>query len=187
MKINWQRRPVFVAGLGLSHFDYLPDVQPTEYASKVILQALKDAEMEWKDIQAVFCGSCYLGVAIGHKIIKEVGRIPVTQAVVTVAGNLPYKGVIHGIGPRMGDGNEQIKIEKTIVNCLRLAAIIGWKSVAFPAISTGLFGVPSEVCAEAFKKAVPLFWETFPGTSVKQIVLCLTLNHYDEFERILNS
>lgn len=73
MKITWQRRPVFVAGLGLSHFDYLPDVPPTQYASKAILHALKDAEMEWQDIQAVFCGACYLGVAIGHKIIKEIG------------------------------------------------------------------------------------------------------------------
>ena len=73
MKTSWQRRPVFVAGLGLSHFDYLPDVPPTQYASEMIFQALRDAEMEWKDIQAVFCGACYLGVAIGHKIIKEVG------------------------------------------------------------------------------------------------------------------
>jgi acetyl-CoA acetyltransferase len=73
MKTSWQRRPVFVAGLGISHFDYLPDVQPTQYASETILKALKDADMEWKDIQAVFCGACYLGVAIGHKIVKEVG------------------------------------------------------------------------------------------------------------------
>jgi acetyl-CoA acetyltransferase len=73
MSVGWQRRPVFVAGLGISHFDYLPDVPATRFASQAILEALKDAEMEWKEIQAVFCGACYLGVAIGHKIIKEVG------------------------------------------------------------------------------------------------------------------
>ena len=48
--------------------------------------------------------------------IKKIGRIPVTQNVVTTAGQLPYKGVIHAVGPRMGDGDEQLKIEKTIIN-----------------------------------------------------------------------
>lgn len=122
-----------------------------------------------------------------RKIIKQVGRIPLTQAVITIAGGLPYKGIIHAVGPRMGDGDEQIKIEKTIINCLRQADRKGWQSVAFPAISTGLFGVPSEVCAEAFKKAVPQFWKTFPDTSVMPIWLCLTVNHYSEFEHVLKS
>jgi O-acetyl-ADP-ribose deacetylase (regulator of RNase III) len=122
-----------------------------------------------------------------RQIIKQVGRIPVTQAVVTVAGNLPYKGVIHAVGPRMGDGDEQVKIQRTIVNCLRRADKRGWWSVAFPAISTGIFSVPSDVCAQAFKSAVPQFWETYPDTSVKQIWLCLTMNHYPDFECILKS
>jgi acetyl-CoA acetyltransferase len=72
-QMSWQRRPVFIAGVGISHFGYLPDVDSIHYASQMIMRALKDAEMEWKDIQAVFCGTCYLGPAIGHKIIKEVG------------------------------------------------------------------------------------------------------------------
>jgi len=73
MKPSWQRRPVFIAGVGMSHFDYLPDVDPIYYTSQMIIRALKDAELQWKDIQAVFCGSCFLGASIGHKIIKEVG------------------------------------------------------------------------------------------------------------------
>jgi acetyl-CoA acetyltransferase len=71
--MSWQRRQVFVAGVGLTRFDYLPDVTPVEFSVPAILQALTDSEMEWKDIQAVFCGHCYLGPAIGHKIIKEIG------------------------------------------------------------------------------------------------------------------
>jgi O-acetyl-ADP-ribose deacetylase (regulator of RNase III) len=39
-----------------------------------------------------------------EKYIQKYGRIPVTKAVVTTAGNLPYKGVIHAVGPRMGEG-----------------------------------------------------------------------------------
>ncbi len=73
MKTNWQRRPVFVAGIAISKWGYYPEVECFEYASKAIFDTLRDADIEWKDIQAVFCGSCYQGVASGHKVIKEVG------------------------------------------------------------------------------------------------------------------
>ena len=71
--MSWNRRPVFVAGIGVTHFGYLPDVSPVDFSVPAVMQALKDAEMEWKDLQAVFCGHCYLGPAIGHKIVKEIG------------------------------------------------------------------------------------------------------------------
>jgi O-acetyl-ADP-ribose deacetylase (regulator of RNase III) len=118
--------------------------------------------------------------------IKKIGRIPETQNVVTTAGRLPYKGVIHAVGPRMGDGDEQFKIEKTVINCLRRADSRGWKSVALPAISTGLFCVSKEACAEAFKNAVPGFWEKHPDSSVELIWLCLTIDDYPVFGKILS-
>jgi O-acetyl-ADP-ribose deacetylase (regulator of RNase III) len=118
--------------------------------------------------------------------IEKIGRIPVTQNVVTTAGRLPYKGVIHAVGPRMGDGNEQSRIERTVINCLRRADGRGWKSVALPAISTGLFCVPMEVCAEAFGQAVPRYWQEYPSSSVELIWLCLTIDAYPVFEKILS-
>jgi O-acetyl-ADP-ribose deacetylase (regulator of RNase III) len=118
--------------------------------------------------------------------IEKIGRIPVTQNVVTTAGRMPYKGVIHAVGPRMGDGDEGSKIEKTVVNCLKRAESRGWTSVALPAISTGLFCVPKGTCAEAFKKAVPGFWEEHPDSSVELIWLCLTIDDYPVFEKILS-
>ena len=118
--------------------------------------------------------------------VKKIGRIPVTQNVVTTAGELPFKGVIHAVGPRMGDGDEGSKIEKTVINCLRRAGNRGWKSVALPAISTGLFCVPKEACAEAFKNAVPDYWKKHPASSVDLIWLCLTIDVYPVFEKIFS-
>jgi len=118
--------------------------------------------------------------------IEKIWRIPVTQNVVTTAGRLPYKGVIHAVGPRMGDGDEGSKIEKTVINCLRRAESRGWKSVALPAISTGLFCVPKEVCAEAFGRAVPRYWQEYPDSSVELVWLCLTIDDYPVFEKILS-
>ena len=119
--------------------------------------------------------------------IKKFGRIPVTQNVVTTAGNLPYKGVIHAVGPRMGEGDEARKIGGTITNCLRRAESRGWKSVAFPAISTGLFFVPKEICAQAFKDAVPQYWKNHANSSLELIWLCLTVDDYQIFRAILLS
>ena len=79
--MSWQKRPVFVAGIAISKWGYYPDIEPKEYASHAIIQALYDAELEWKDVRAVFCGSCYQGTASGHKVIKEVGMtgIPIVN------------------------------------------------------------------------------------------------------------
>jgi O-acetyl-ADP-ribose deacetylase (regulator of RNase III) len=119
------------------------------------------------------------------KYIEKYGRIPVTKAVATTAGKLPYKGVIHAVGPRMGDGEEQNKIEATLISCLGLAHAKGWESVAFPAISTGLFMIPKDACALAFKNAVSSFWTKHSDSSVKLIWLCLTIDDFPVFERIL--
>jgi O-acetyl-ADP-ribose deacetylase (regulator of RNase III) len=119
--------------------------------------------------------------------IDRYGRIPVTKAVATTAGMLPYKGIIHAVGPRMGDGDEQRKIEATLMSCLAIAQAKGWDSIAFPAISTGLFMIPKDVCARAFKNAVSSFWAKCSETSVKLIWLCLTIDDYPVFERILKS
>jgi len=121
------------------------------------------------------------------KYIEKYGRIPITKAVATTAGMLPYKGIIHAVGPRMGDGDELRKIEATLMSCLAIAHAKECESVAFPAISTGLFMIPKDVCARAFKNAVSSFWTKCPDTPLQLIWLCLTIEDYPVFARILNS
>ena len=119
------------------------------------------------------------------RIVKKLGKVPVTMGVPTSAFNLPYKGIIHSVGPRMGEGDEQDKVERTIINALQIAEKKEWQSIAFPAISTGIFGVPKQICAEAFKRAIPTFWENNADTSVSFIFLCLTVDDFEEFNAIL--
>lgn len=120
-----------------------------------------------------------------EKIIASVGKIPTTYAVPTRAGNLPFKGVIHAVGPRMGSGDEQQRIEETLINALLVADKKGWSSVAFPAISTGIFGIPKDICATAFKNAIAAFWDKFPESSVLLVWLCLTTDDYEAFSEII--
>jgi O-acetyl-ADP-ribose deacetylase (regulator of RNase III) len=75
---------------------------------------------------------------------QQQGECPPGHAVITLAGNLPAKAVIHAVGPvwHGGDQHEASILEEAYRNCLRLAADNGYKTMAFPAISTGVYGYP---------------------------------------------
>jgi O-acetyl-ADP-ribose deacetylase (regulator of RNase III) len=64
--------------------------------------------------------------------------------VITTAGKLRCKGVIHTVGPRMGEGDEHNKLLRAVQSTLALAAKKGFKSISIPAISSGIFGFPKE-------------------------------------------
>lgn len=66
-------REVVVAGAGLTKWGVYPDQEWYDFGSEAIFNALKDAELEWRNIQAAFCGSVYQGTGSGHQAIREVG------------------------------------------------------------------------------------------------------------------
>src|SRR5919202_2863053 len=74
--------------------------------------------------------------------------VPVGSAVITTAGKLPCKAVIHPVGPRMDEGNEDYKLRKAVRSSLLLASKKGFRSISMPAISSGIFGLPKDKCAK---------------------------------------
>jgi len=86
-------------------------------------------------------------------LIRKSGPLPTGAAVVTTAGRLPFKGVIHAVGPRHGEGQEEEKLIRALATAFACAKDRGWGSVSFPAVSSGIFAVPLEVCARAYVKA----------------------------------
>lgn len=91
-------------------------------------------------------------VAAGGQIIQEecdkLGYVPTGNTVMTNAGKLPCKAVIHVVGPRNGEGKENAKLTLAINNILNLAQQNNFKSISIPAISTGIFGFPKEKCTK---------------------------------------
>ncbi|HBV96003.1 MAG TPA: hypothetical protein DEF36_03025 [Desulfotomaculum sp.] len=81
MKPINQMREVVVAGIGTTRFNVYEDKQWFHLGGEAILNILKDAGMQWPDIQAAFCASVYQGTGSGHQAIKEVGLtgIPVVN------------------------------------------------------------------------------------------------------------
>jgi len=66
-------RDVFIKGIGITKWGYYEDKSCHDFGAEAIILALRDAEMSWHDIQAVFCGSVYQGTGSGHQTIKQVG------------------------------------------------------------------------------------------------------------------
>jgi O-acetyl-ADP-ribose deacetylase (regulator of RNase III) len=86
------------------------------------------------------------GVSIQEEC-RIIGHCPVGSAVITGAGNLKTRHVIHAVGPRQGEGDEETKLKNATLNSLKVADENNSKSITFPAISTGIFGFPLDACA----------------------------------------
>lgn len=84
------------------------------------------------------------------QVRQQQGECPPGHAVITIAGNLRAKAVIHTVGPvwRGGDEHEARLLEDAYRNSLQLAEANGYMTIAFPAISTGVYGYPKAAAAE---------------------------------------
>lgn len=105
------------------------------------------------------------------KIIAERGRIPTGEAAITKGGKLKAKYVIHAVGPIYGEGGEDRKLRNATVNSLRLADQQGLRSIAFPAVSTGYFGLPKQRCAEVMIPAAISYLKK--GSNLERVIFCL--------------
>ena len=83
---------------------------------------------------------------------NSLGPVEVGDAVLTGAGNLKADFVIHAVGPVYGEGEEDKKLARATLNSLLIAHKKPLKSIAFPAISTGIFHFPVRRCAQIMLK-----------------------------------
>ncbi len=125
----------------------------------------------------------------GPRIQEECDRIGGTfvgGAVITTGGNLKAAHVIHAVGPRMGEGNEDEKLENATLNSLKLADEHHLKSIAFPAISTGIFGFPIGRCAEIMLSTAIAYLSG--DTDLERVIFCLyDTEAYRIFDRELEN
>ena len=125
----------------------------------------------------------------GPKIQEEcdaIGGTFVGGAVITSGGNLRARHVIHAVGPRMGEGNEDEKLKNATLNSLKVADENNLTSITFPAISTGIFGFPKERCAQIMLATVIDYLRG--DTALKRVVFCLHgASSYEIFSETLKS
>ncbi len=110
----------------------------------------------------------------GYSIQRESDKLkfcPVGNAVITTAGNLKAKYIIHAVGPRMGEGDQDAKLKNATLSALKLADKHKLKSVAFPAISTGIYKFPVDRCADIMLNATIEYCNQ--QTNLQKILFCL--------------
>ena len=109
--------------------------------------------------------------AAGPELVEECrkfGGCRTGEAVITGAYRLPCKYVIHTPGPVWdgGKNNETQLLKSCYLNSLRLASENKLSTIAFPCISTGIYGFPADLAAEIAFEAVSSWQEEFPETTI---------------------
>ncbi len=105
--------------------------------------------------------------------VREHGPISHAKPALTGAGSLLCRYVIHAVGPRWGEGDEDTKLHTAVTAALSLADERGFKNLALPAISTGIFGFPKERGAEVILDAITDFCSQHPETTLEEIRITL--------------
>lgn len=102
---------------------------------------------------------------------RRIGSTATGTAVITGAGKLKYRHIIHAVGPKMGEGDEDRKLSSAVRASLALADRHGLKSLAMPAISTGNYGFPMDRAARITLTEVHRYLQG--GTKLQRVIVVL--------------
>jgi O-acetyl-ADP-ribose deacetylase (regulator of RNase III) len=121
-----------------------------------------------------------------NQIRNKQGGCKTGEAVITNAGNLPAKYVIHTVGPvwNGGHSNEESLLFSAYTNSLQLAVENKITTIAFPNISTGIYGFPKNKAAKIAVDAVKKFLTT--NQDIKKVIfVCFDKENYDIYNSIM--
>lgn len=105
--------------------------------------------------------------------VQEHGPVSHAEPAYTTGGRLPCRYVFHAVGPVWGEGDEDAKLAAAVTGSLRLADQLELTSVAFPAISTGIFGFPKERAAKVMLLAMRNYFKQHSESGLKLVRLTL--------------
>ena len=114
--------------------------------------------------------------------VKMNGPVTHTRPAVTSGGNLACKYIIHAVGPIWGEGGEDVKLKEAIAGSLTTAEELNARSIAFPAISTGIYGFPVGRAAQIFMRTFSNYFKNNPKSIIETVRIILfdemTLNEF---------
>jgi O-acetyl-ADP-ribose deacetylase (regulator of RNase III) len=123
------------------------------------------------------------------KIRERQGGCDTGEAVITTAGNLPAKYVIHTVGPVWdgGNNNEEDLLRRCYRNSLKLAVKHNIETIAFSNISTGVYLYPKELAAKAAVNEVSDFLRE-NGRKIKKVIfVCFDFINYKLYQDLLKN
>jgi O-acetyl-ADP-ribose deacetylase (regulator of RNase III) len=118
-----------------------------------------------------------------QQLLREYGEIDSGMALYTSAGALPYKAVIHAVGPHPGEADPERVLEQAVSRSLQLCDLNEWSSVALPAI--GASRVELATCAGALYRAITRFWDARQDCFPQQVLLYLSESELQAFIEVV--
>jgi len=118
-----------------------------------------------------------IGVRGGASIQKELnalvadGPVATGEAVVSDGGKLKAKHIIHAVGPRFKESDTEEKLLRTMMSCLSRAEEKGMKTLAFPLMGAGYYGIPPAVSARVMLKA--LHDHLAGDCGIQEVLICV--------------
>jgi O-acetyl-ADP-ribose deacetylase (regulator of RNase III) len=115
------------------------------------------------------------------KELDQIGGIEVTDAVVTSAGNMKAKHIVHAAGPAFQEENLEEKLRATILNALKRAEEKGIRQIALPPMGTGFYGISLSVCSEVMVTTITEYLSN--NTGFREVIICANdMREYKPFE-----
>ena len=105
--------------------------------------------------------------------VRKNGPVSHARPAYTGAGRLPCRYVIHAVGPVWGEGREDQKLQAAMEGSLELADQLSLVSIAFPAISTGIFGFPKQRAARIMLSTIQAYFARPAGSRLNQVRIVL--------------
>ena len=110
------------------------------------------------------------GMSIQEEL-KPFGTISTGEAVITSAGELNSKYIIHAVGPRFQEDDSETKLRTTLLNAFNMAEEKGIRRIAIPPMGAGFYGIPLDMCArvmiEVIKKHI------LDDSSLEEVIICV--------------
>lgn len=119
------------------------------------------------------------------KELEGLGPVETCQVVITGAGKLKAKQIIHAVGPRFQEENTEEKLRETILNTLKSAEEAAARTIAFPPMGTGFYGIPLDLCARLLVQCVSGFLKT--SSTLERAIICVQdSREYEPFRKELS-
>jgi O-acetyl-ADP-ribose deacetylase (regulator of RNase III) len=126
------------------------------------------------------------GGASIQKELDEMSPVADLEVVVSGAGKLNAEHILHAVGPRFREDDIEVKLTTTIENCLKKADETGIKTLAFPAMGAGYYGIPAPVSATVMVSVLDTYLTG--ETGLEEIKICvLDRPQFQAFEAALKT
>jgi O-acetyl-ADP-ribose deacetylase (regulator of RNase III) len=119
--------------------------------------------------------------------LDKIGKAEVGEAVITSAGNLKASFIIHAVGPKYQEEDEDRKMKDAVLNALKRADENQVKRIAFPPMGTGMYFFPLDKCARILTATVKEYLEN-TDTGIEEVHFCtIDKREYAPFARELEN